>query len=89
MQRVVSEDSVRRALSAIEETPVVDWLQSHIDTSVSPLLGAPWILDIDATLKQRYGKQQEGVVIGYNPKKPGRPSQTDHTYQKDAMANWH
>ena len=51
MQQVVSEDTVRRALTAIEETPGVDWLQSHIDSSVLPLLGAPWILDVDATIK--------------------------------------
>ena len=80
MQQVVSEDTVRRALTATEETPGVDWLQNHIDASVLPLLSAPWILDVDATIKQLYGKQ-EGAEIGYNPKKPGRPSQTYHTYQ--------
>ena len=84
MQQVVSEDTVRRALTAIEETPGVDWLQSHIDSSVLPLLGAPWILDVDATIKQLYGKQ-EGAAIGYNPKKPGRPSQTYHTYQMSGL----
>ena len=84
MQQVVSEDTVRRALSAIEETPGVDWLQSHIDASVLPLLSAPWILDVDATIKQLYGKQ-EGAEIGYNPRKPGRPSQTYHTYQMSGL----
>lgn len=81
MQRVVSEDTVRRALSAIEEQPGIEWLQAQLDASVLPLLGAPWILDVDATIKQLYGKQQEGGVIGYNPRKPGRPSHTYHTYQ--------
>ena len=81
MTQTVSEDTVRRALAAIEEVPGTDWLQSHIDASVLPLLGAPWILDVDATIKQLYGKQQEGSVIGYNPRKPGRPSHTYHTYQ--------
>ena len=85
MQHVVSEDTVRRALSAIEETPGVDWLQGHIDASVLPLLSAPWILDVDATIKQLYGKQQEAAVKGYNPKKPGRPSQTYHTYQMSGL----
>ena len=84
MQQVVSEDTVRRALAAIEETTGVDWLQSHIDASVLPLLNAPWILDVDATIKQLYGKQ-EGAEIGYNPKKPGRPSQTYHTYQMSGL----
>ena len=71
IQRVVSEDAVRRALRAIEETPGVNGLQSHIDASVLPQFDAPWILDVDAAIKQLYGKQQEGAVMGYNPKKPG------------------
>jgi len=43
------------------------------------LLDAAWILDIDTTVKPLYGKQ-EGVVVSYNPKKPGRPSHSYHTY---------
>lgn len=43
------------------------------------LLDAPWILDIDTTVKPLYGKQ-EGAVVSYNPKKPGRPSHSYHTY---------
>jgi hypothetical protein len=46
---------------------------------VAPLLDAPWILDIDTTVKPLYGKQ-EGAVVSYNPKKPGRPSHSYHTY---------
>ena len=34
-------------------------------------------------MKCLYGKQ-EGAVIGYNPKKPGRPS---HSYHSALMAN--
>jgi hypothetical protein len=44
-----------------------------------PLFKAPWILDVDTTVKVLYGKQQ-GAVLGYSPKKPGRPSHTYHTY---------
>ena len=33
----------------------------------------------DTTIKVLYGKQ-EGAVVGYNPKKPGRPSHTYHTF---------
>jgi hypothetical protein len=80
MQQVVSEDTVRRALAAIEEEPGVDWLQSHIDSTVMPLLAAPWVLDVDVTVKPLFGKQ-EGAVVGYNPHKPGRPSHAYHTYQ--------
>lgn len=43
------------------------------------MLDAPWILDIDTTVKPLYGKQ-EGAVVSYNPSKPGRPSHTYHTY---------
>jgi hypothetical protein len=44
-----------------------------------PLLGEPWILDTDVTVKPIYG-HQEGAVLGYNPHKPGRPSHSYHTY---------
>ena len=36
-------------------------------------------MDIDSTVKVLYGAQ-EGAEIGYNPKKPGRPSHNYHTY---------
>ena len=80
MERVVSEDVVRNALAAIDEEPGHQWLQAHLDASVWPLLAAPWILDVDVTVKPLYG-HQEHAVLGYNPKKPGRPSHTYHTYQ--------
>lgn len=37
------------------------------------------MLDIDNTVKPLYG-HQEGAELGYNPKKPGRPSHNYHTY---------
>lgn len=77
---VVSEDTVRRALIAMDEGAGRTWMQAHLDASVWPLLNAPWILDVDVTIKPLYGKQ-EGAVVGYNPKKPGRPSHAYHTYQ--------
>ena len=80
MDAVVSEDTVRRALIAMEEAAGMRWLQEHLDASVLPLLVAPWILDTDVTVKPLYGKQ-EGALIGYNPHKPGRPSHAYHTYQ--------
>ena len=42
-------------------------------------MSEPWILDVDTTVKPLYG-HQEGAVVGYNPKKPGRPSHCYHTY---------
>ena len=80
MHRTVSEDTVRRALSAIDEDAGRTWLQSHLDHATWPLLTAPWILDVDVTVKPLYG-HLAGAVLGYNPKKPGRPSHTYHTYQ--------
>jgi hypothetical protein len=79
MDKIVSEDSLRRALSAMPEQAGLDWLQSHIDASVRPLLGERYIVDIDTTVKPLYGHQQ-GAVVSYNPKKPGRPSHVHHTY---------
>ena len=83
MSKVVSEDSVRRALKRLDETAGVTWLQRHLLSVSEPLLSEPWILDVDVTVKPIYG-HQEGAVIGYNPHKPGRPSHTYHTY---LMAN--
>jgi len=83
MTRVVSEDAVRRALGKIEDEAGRGWLQEQLDYCTRPLVGEPWILDVDTTVKPLYGHQQ-GAVVGYNPKKPGRPSHTYHSY---LMAN--
>jgi hypothetical protein len=80
MAKVVSEDAVRRALSKIEEEAGRAWLQEQLDYCTRPLLGEPWILDVDTTVKPLYG-HQEGAVLGYNPKKPGQPSHTYHSYE--------
>ena len=79
MNKVVSDDSARRALQRIEEEAGASWLQDHLYLSYEPLLRTPWILDTDVTIKPLYG-HQEGAKTGYNPKKPGRPSHTYHTY---------
>jgi Transposase DDE domain group 1 len=79
MKKIVSEDAVRRGLKAIGEIEGREWLQRHLDYCTAPLLSEPWILDADSTVKLLYG-HQEGAVLGYNPKKPGRPSHVYHTY---------
>ena len=79
MKKIVSEDAVRRAFAAIDEGQGAVWLRRHLDYCTAPLLSEPWILDIDTTVKPLYG-HQEGAVVGYNPKKPGRPSHCYHTY---------
>lgn len=79
MQRVVSEDALRRALARIEEPASARWMCEALMHSVRPGLDRPWILDIDASIKPLYGRQ-EGAELGYNPHKPGRPSHVLHTY---------
>ena len=79
MKKIVSEDAVRRGFKAIGEDEGREWLQRHLDYCTAPLLSEPWVLDMDSTVKPLYG-HQEGAVLGYNPKKPGRPSHVYHTY---------
>ena len=79
MTKVVSEDSVRRAFKAIDEEEGAAWLRGHLAYCVEPLLAEPWVLDVDTTIKPLFG-HQEGAELGYNPKKPGRPSHCYHTY---------
>jgi len=79
MQKVVSEDAVRRAFDKIDEEAGLSWQQEHLDYCTRPLLSEPWILDTDTTVKPLYG-HQEGAVVSYNPHKPGRPSHSFHCY---------
>ena len=79
MSKVVSEDSVRRAFREAAEEACHGWLSGHLHNSYDALLEEPWILDIDTTVKPLYGHQQ-GAKRGYNPSKPGRPSQVYHSY---------
>jgi hypothetical protein len=79
MNKIVSGDSVRRALIKIPEIESVEWLTRELKNCYSEILNIPWILDVDTTVKCLYG-HQEGAVVGYNPKKPGRPSHIYHTY---------
>ena len=79
MRSVVSEDSVRRALKAIELPGSEIWMREALMDSVRDALNRPWVLDMDATIKPLYG-HQEGAEVGYNPHKPGRPSHVLHTF---------
>jgi hypothetical protein len=51
MNRVLSEDAIRRAFERIEEEAGIDWLREQLDYTTRPLLGEPWILDADTTVK--------------------------------------
>jgi Transposase DDE domain group 1 len=83
VERLLSEDAVRRALKRIEETAGIAWLDRHLARTTEALLGVPWVMDLDSTVKCLYGKQQ-AAEVGYNPRKPGRPS---HCYHTALMAN--
>lgn len=76
----VSEDSVRRGFLKCtrQDWPAWDaWLARAELSSVLPLLGEPYVMDIDTSVKQVFGRQ-EGAETGYNPRRPGRPSQSLH-----------
>jgi len=84
MKQVASEDAVRRAMlrlvkEAADQERSMSWLRRHIQQTLRPMLGVPWILDIDVTIKPVYG-YQPGSVVGYNPEKPGRPSHALHSF---------
>ncbi len=79
MAKVVSEDAMRRALERIGEAASAAWMRPSLMHSVREVLERPWVLDIDASIKPLYGRQ-EGAQIGYNPSKPKRPSHVLHTF---------
>ncbi len=79
IEKIVSEDSVRRAFTRGTPQEWDAWLTVQERAVYEPLLAEPYVLDIDNTVKPLYG-HQEGAELGYNPKKPGRPSHNYHTY---------
>jgi len=79
MERVRSEDAVRRAFVNGEPGEYARWLRTHLEASYEELLTEPWIMDMDGTVKPLYGNQEQ-AVRGYNPIKHGRPSHVYQTY---------
>ena len=77
--RIVSEDTVRRALRKADKTKLDEWLSRHEHEAVDAMLRFGYIIDIDNTVKPIFG-HQEGAELGYNPQKPGRPSHNYHTF---------
>jgi len=78
MKKVVSDESVRRALKRCDEAKLEAWLSRHEREVTEALLQYPYIIDIDNSVKLIYG-HQEGAELGYNPDKPGRPSLNCHS----------
>ena len=79
MSKVVSEDALRRSLQRIDSIASAAWMRPSLLHSVREALDRPWVLDIDASIKPLYGRQ-EGAEIGYTPSKPMRPSHVLHTF---------
>jgi hypothetical protein len=79
IEKIVSEDSVRRAFKRASPQKWDEWLTVQERAVYEPLLTESYVLDIDNTVKPLYG-HQEGAERGYNPQKPGRPSHNYHTY---------
>jgi hypothetical protein len=79
MSKIVSEDSLRRALARISAYGSRDWLRPQLLSSVQAALDSSWILDIDTTVKTLFG-QQSGAEVSYDPHKPGWRSHALHTY---------
>ena len=77
--KIVSEDSVRRALKRGTPEAWDKWMSKQERTVYETLLVEDYILDVDNSVRQLYG-HQEGAEKGYNPVKPGRPSHNYHTY---------
>ena len=78
MEKVVSEDSLRRAFVGQAAAALAHWQTTALRRTYAPALAVPWIADLDVTVKPIYG-HQEGATLGYNPHKPGRPSHAYHT----------
>jgi hypothetical protein len=78
MEKVVSEDSLRRAFADQDGTEMAVWQTEALRRTYAPALEQPWIADLDVTVKPIYG-HQEGAELGYNPHKAGRPSHAYHT----------
>ena len=63
MPRVISEASLRRALQRLDEASSAVWMRPSLMNSVREALDRPWVLDIDASIKPLYGRQ-EGTELG-------------------------
>lgn len=79
MSKVMSDESVRRALKRCGEAELDAWLTRHEREVVESLLRFDYVMDVDSTVRTVYGRQ-EGAEPGYNPHKPGRPSLNCHTF---------
>lgn len=73
MGKIIPEDALRRALSAIPGTEGVTWLDAHVRAARGPDLMPAGCWNMDTTIKP-LSRKQEGAAVSTNPKTPGRPS---------------
>ena len=66
MSKVVSEDSERRYLAAMNDEQSAQWLRGQLRECYGPLLLEPWGLDVGTTIKPVFGHQdaaKKGIFI--------------------------
>jgi hypothetical protein len=51
MNKIISEDALRRALTHLSAEQSRDWLVPQLLGSMQAALNTPWILDIDTTIQ--------------------------------------
>jgi hypothetical protein len=71
-RRIPGVDAVLRFFSSIDDASGEAWIHEAMSIIYSSL-PTDYILDWDSTVTTRYG-DQDGVEVGYNPRKPGRGS---------------
>ena len=64
MNKVVSEDALRRALERIDEASSTAWMRPALMHSVREVLDKPWVLDNDASIKHELQDKRPALVRG-------------------------
>jgi Transposase DDE domain group 1 len=74
--RFPSDDTMRNlflrfGMKEVQEffEPITEWMMERVAQRVGG-----YSLDLDSTVFERHGQQQEGALKGYNPRRPGRLS---------------
>jgi hypothetical protein len=76
MKRFPSDDTIRNlflrfGMAQVQQffEPLTEWMMERL-----PARAEGHSLDLDSTIFERHGEQQEGATKGYNPRRPGRLS---------------
>ena len=79
MNKLVSEDSARRAFKQVDQEACHSGSSDTSSGATKSGSNRAGFSDVDATVKPLYGSQQGGQ-LGHHPAKPGRPSHAYHAY---------